>query len=280
MRTIIRLASALGAALALLGAAGAQPPGEPPAPGAGNPPPRFEPGQVLPPGPRAALNLTKAQAEEIAKLEAEVKQRLAKILTPEQQKVLADLPRGLPPGAFGGRFGRGGFGGGRGLTADQIVERIMSFDRNGDGKITKDELPERMQDLIARGDTNKDGALDKDEIKKLAADPARDRSFPGFAGRGIAGGGFFAGTGGGFGGVAGFGPGGVERALADLKLSDKQKEEKAEAVVKANQEKVRKLLEESRADLLKQMKDVLSEEEFLKFKEAVERRPGFGARPR
>jgi hypothetical protein len=232
------------------------------------------------------LNLTKAQAEEVAKLEAEVKQRLAKILTAEQQKVLADLPRGLPPGAFGARFGRGGFAGGRGLTADQIVERIMSFDRNGDGKITKDELPERMQDLIARGDTNKDGALDKDEIKKLAADMARDRSFPGFAGRGAGGGGFFPGAGGGFGGaagiggVAGFGPAGAERALADLKLSDKQKEEKAEAVVKAHQEKVRKLLEESRAELLKQMKDVLGEEEFLKFKEAMERRPGFGARPR
>ncbi len=58
------------------------------------------------------------------------------------------------------------------LSVDDIVERIMSFDKNKDGKITKDELPERMQYLIEKGDTNKDGALDKEEIKKLAADLA------------------------------------------------------------------------------------------------------------
>src|SRR5262249_18170624 len=68
----------------------------------------------------------------------------------------------------------------RAVTVDDIVERIMSFDKNKDGKITKDELPERMQGLIEKGDTNKDGALDKDEIKKLATDLARDGGFPGF----------------------------------------------------------------------------------------------------
>jgi Ca2+-binding EF-hand superfamily protein len=55
------------------------------------------------------------------------------------------------------------------LRVDEIVERIMGFDKNRDGKVTKDELPERMHGLIARGDTNKDGALDRDEIKKLAS---------------------------------------------------------------------------------------------------------------
>src|SRR5262249_22081542 len=81
------------------------------------------------------------------------------------------------------------------LGVDDIVERIMAFDKNKDGKVTKDELPEPMQHLISLGDTNKDGALDRDEIKKLATTLA---ATPG---------GF--GPGGGFGiEVAGRGPGG------------------------------------------------------------------------
>src|SRR5262245_40774854 len=54
-----------------------------------------------------------------------------------------------------------------GLGVDDVVARLMAFDKNKDGKITRDELPERMQFLIELGDTNKDGALDVDEIKKL-----------------------------------------------------------------------------------------------------------------
>src|SRR5690242_16347443 len=50
------------------------------------------------------------------------------------------------------------------VSVDDIVERIMSFDKNKDGKVTKDELPERMHHLIEQGDTNKDGALDRDEV--------------------------------------------------------------------------------------------------------------------
>jgi hypothetical protein len=175
--------------------------------------------------------------------------------------------------------GRGGFGGG--LTTDQIVERLMAFDKNKDGKVTKDELPERMQGLIAKGDTNKDGALDKDEIRKMANTLGRD-TFAGEFGRGRGPGGGFGGgfgPGGRFGGFGGFGPrggaGGAQAALADLKLSGKTKE-KAEAVVKANQENVRKLLELARSDLLVKMKDVLSEQEFKTFKAALDRRPNTG----
>src|SRR6516165_10712862 len=54
------------------------------------------------------------------------------------------------------------------LSVDDVVARLMAFDKNKDGKLTKDELPERMHHLIALGDTNKDGALDKDEIRQLA----------------------------------------------------------------------------------------------------------------
>src|SRR5262245_3393233 len=57
------------------------------------------------------------------------------------------------------------------ISVEDIVERIMAFDKNKDGKVTRDELPERLHHLIARGDTNKDGALDRDEIRKLASTP-------------------------------------------------------------------------------------------------------------
>src|SRR5262245_51717876 len=72
-----------------------------------------------------------------------------------------------PPDKFGkkGGFGKG-FG--AGLSVDQIVQRIMAFDKDNDGKVTREELPERMQHLLALGDTNKDGALDRDEIRQLA----------------------------------------------------------------------------------------------------------------
>jgi hypothetical protein len=62
----------------------------------------------------------------------------------------------------------------RTVTADDLIDRLMAFDKNGDGKVTKDELPERMQALFEQGDTNRDGALDREEVKRLA-----DRAPPG-----------------------------------------------------------------------------------------------------
>ncbi|MFP6619515.1 MAG: hypothetical protein VB877_09235 [Pirellulaceae bacterium] len=88
------------------------------------------------------------------------------------------MPAGIGRGAQGrGAQGRGGEGQpqgrgaqGRGAaggnTAD-IVSRIMANDKNGDGKIDKEELPERMQRILERADANKDGALDKGEIEKM-----------------------------------------------------------------------------------------------------------------
>jgi hypothetical protein len=167
----------------------------------------------------------------------------------------------------GGRRGRGGPGGfrGRGLSVDQIVDRIMSFDKNKDGKITKDELPERLQNLIEKGDTNKDGALDKDEVKALATKLQTE---------GIGGFGF-----GGFPGFGGFRGDRAERALNDLNLGDKKKKDAAEAIVKAHQETVKKLMELARDEMLLKMKDVLSDEEYKKFKTELENPPGPGPRP-
>jgi hypothetical protein len=156
--------------------------------------------------------------------------------------------------------------GDRRLTPDDVVARIMSFDKDKDGKVTKDELPERMQHLIELGDTNKDGALDRDEIKKLAADLVRDEA--------ARGGGLGGGPPGGGRANAGDGlpPGAIERAVNDLNLSDKTKEAAA-AALKAHQENVRTMRELARADLVLAVTDVLSGEEVKTVQTALDRFP-------
>ena len=55
-------------------------------------------------------------------------------------------------------------------NADLVVARLMSFDRNNDRLVAKDELPDRMQNLIT-GDASRDGALDMGEIRAMVAVP-------------------------------------------------------------------------------------------------------------
>jgi hypothetical protein len=155
---------------------------------------------------------------------------------------------------------------------EDVVQRIMSFDKNQDGMITRDELPERMQFLIELGDTNKDGALDRDEIKQLAIKLA---TAPGGVGGPraltldrVGGQGGF-----GFGPGRGPGPGVLEGVVDDLKLSGKKKDQ-ALTAVKAHEEHVRKLMEQSRTELLREMKEILSPEEFEDFKAALDRPRG------
>jgi len=79
--------------------------------------------------------------------------------------------RGEGRGGDGGRGGEGGRGGGEGsstLRVDDLIKTLMAFDANGDGKLQKSEVPERMQGLFERGDLNKDGVLSADEIRALA----------------------------------------------------------------------------------------------------------------
>lgn len=194
---------------------------------------------------------------------------------PAEPPTLERVPGPLPPGRLG---------------ANDVVERVLSFDKNKDGQITADELPERMQHLVAQGDINKDGHLDADEVMKLAS--GRGRRDEGFqfrtGGPGPGGGGVFGrsvGPGPGTpGGPATAGPGrigpgpipgaGLDGLVEDLKLADKKKQADAKAAVKAHQENVRKLLDQAQVDLLKKMKGVLSEEEYKDFKAALERGGG------
>lgn len=65
----------------------------------------------------------------------------------------------------------------------QFIERMMQNDANGDGMLSKDELPPALAErLLERGDTNKDGMLDKSELEAAAKSGAVG------AGRGAAGG--------------------------------------------------------------------------------------------
>jgi EF hand len=66
--------------------------------------------------------------------------------------------------AFGGR----GMGAGGG-SPEEVVTRMMAFDKNDDKKLSKDELPERMQAMMDRSDTNKDGFLDNAELTAFAS---------------------------------------------------------------------------------------------------------------
>lgn len=64
----------------------------------------------------------------------------------------------------GGRPGGGGPGGGGRFGGDPST-RFAAMDKNGDGKIAKDEAPERMQGFFSRLDTNGDGSLTLEEFK-------------------------------------------------------------------------------------------------------------------
>jgi len=56
-------------------------------------------------------------------------------------------------------------------TPEDVVARLMWFDRNYDGQIARAELPERLHDMLTRGDKDKNQTLDATEVRQLAAKP-------------------------------------------------------------------------------------------------------------
>jgi len=75
--------------------------------------------------------------------------------------------------AGGGR----GQGGGRGMPdPEQMFKR---FDKNSDGKLSKDELPPQLAERLLKADTDKDGAVSKSELEEARKKFAGQRGGPG-----------------------------------------------------------------------------------------------------
>lgn len=165
------------------------------------------------------------------------------------------------------------------VSAATVVERIMSFDRNKDGKVGRDELPERMQDLVGKGDADRDGSLDEAEITGLATNaPAAGRGgLPiGFRGRG-------AGQLGQVRLVRSPGRAGIEGVLDDLKLPA-AKHDEAMASLTTVLEGNNQAIDTAASKLKLAMKEIVSAEQLTHFEttldgEARQRLGGRGAQP-
>jgi hypothetical protein len=137
---------------------------------------------------------------------------------------------------------------GPGRSPRAVIDRLVSFDVNADQRISRDELPERMQGLIARGDRNADAALDSDEIRALVNAASAERNHVSFRSQPSE-------------GLAG--------VLSDLKLPP-AKHARALAIASAPQLH-RNLKEPASSELYKEMRELLDDEEYENFVAAAAR---------
>jgi hypothetical protein len=129
-----------------------------------------------------------------------------------------------------------------------VIERLLSFDANKDHRISRDELPERMQTLIARGDKNADAALDSEEIRAVVNAASSDRTRVSVR----------------------FQPSdGLPGVISDLKLSP-AKREQVLAILSAHKV-APNVSEPAGGDLYKAMRLLLDDEEYENFVAAAER---------
>lgn len=73
--------------------------------------------------------------------------------------------------------------GGSGMGKEMMGRMFEQRDINKDGKLSGDEIPERMRENLPRVDENNDGAIDKSEMEKAMAKMA-DRAGQGRGGKG------------------------------------------------------------------------------------------------
>jgi hypothetical protein len=126
-----------------------------------------------------------------------------------------------------------------------IVNRVLSFDTNGDDRIARDELPERMEGLVSRGDTNRDGFLTSDEVVALVdTRPTSPRRTNVIVRR----------------------PGSIADVIADLKLPPPT-HNRALAIVKGP----RNVHDPASVDLQAEMRELLDDEDYENFVAAVAR---------
>jgi EF hand len=138
-------------------------------------------------------------------------------------------------------------------AVDAIVARLMAFDKNKDGKLTRDEITdERLLRMFDRADANKDGVVTKDELVALAKQLVADDAANGFGRSGF-------GFPGGPGGPGGFGgpprPGQILPPFLqeELGLSADQKKQIAE-LQKEVDAKLDKILTDAQKQQLKEMR--------------------------
>jgi hypothetical protein len=164
---------------------------------------------------------------------------------------LAGVAGAQPPG--GGK--KDGPGRDRPAAGDtkSFVDRMMAFDKNKDGKLTRDEITdERLLRLFDRADANKDGVVTREELEALAAREMQDGGgrVPGGPG----------GPGGRFGGPGGFGgPPPVGQVLPPfvrdmLEVTDDQKKQLDE-LQKEVDAKLAKILTDDQRKRLREMRD-------------------------
>ena len=149
------------------------------------------------------------------------------------------------------------------VSPDEVVSRMLTFDRDRDGKVVQSELAERMHPLMARGDANRDGALDATELRALAVAPPPPPSAR--QGR----------IGGPFGGSYGFADedsfssrNHIEGAIDDLKLTAETREQ-ALSIAKAYVDRIEA---DAEADLVKELNGVLSPDQILALQESLKTR--------
>ena len=129
-----------------------------------------------------------------------------------------------------------------------VIERLTSFDAHKDHLISRDELPERMHELLARGDTNADSALDSDEIRTLVRTAASQRRAVSFRAQPSD---------------------GLPGVISDLKLAP-GKHTRALALVSAHKLPAN-VKEPENSDLYKELKALLDGEEYEDFVAAAAR---------
>jgi EF hand len=150
------------------GERGPQDPGRPPRDddGPGEPPPPPPPPSPFGPPPNRLFMAidTDDDGELSAREIASAPESIARLDRNKDGIITEDEVRPPPPPPTGGRRGPGGP-----PDAKALVDSVMRFDKDGDGKVTARELPDRMARMLEQGDANHDRSLDRSEIETLAS---------------------------------------------------------------------------------------------------------------